>query len=109
MLEPANALEVSAISISEVALKAARRRLGISEDQLRQGLKLQRASVLPVKWEYVSALFQVPLHHSDPIERILIATALGGRYPYHQRRPDIQAEQGPEGYLVSRYRVANFH
>jgi len=76
MLDPGNALEVSAISISEIALKAARPRLGITEDQLRQGLRLLRASILPVKGEHVSALFQVPLHHSDAIDRIFIATAL---------------------------------
>ena len=76
MLDPASLLEVSAICISEIALKAARHRLGITEDQVRQGLKLLRASILPVKWEHVSGLFQVPFHHSDPIDRILIATAL---------------------------------
>ena len=76
MLDPGNALDVSAISMGEIALKAARHRLGITQDQLREGLKLLCASILPVKWEHMSALFQVPLHHSDPIDRILIATAL---------------------------------
>jgi len=56
MLDPGNALEVSAISISEIALKAARHRLGITEDQLRQGLRSLRADILPVKWEHVRAV-----------------------------------------------------
>ena len=76
LLDPENTRELSAASVSEIALKAARRRLDITEKQLQQGLKLLRADILPVKREHVLRLFQLPLHHSGPIDRILIAAAL---------------------------------
>lgn len=76
LLDPENTRELSAASVAEIALKAARRRLGITENQLRQGLKLLNADIVPVKPEHVLRMFQLPLHHSDPIDRILIATAL---------------------------------
>jgi len=76
LVDPQNTRELSAASVCEIALKAARRRLGITENQFCQGLKLLNANVLPVEREHVLRLFQLPLHHSDPIDRILIATAL---------------------------------
>ena len=76
LLDPETTRELSAASVSEIALKAARRRLAITENQIRQGLKHLNADILPVRPEHVLRLFQLPLHHSDPIDRILIATAL---------------------------------
>lgn len=76
LLDPENDRELSAVSISEIALKAARHRMGMTEDQVRLGLKLLRASILPVKPEHMFALFKLPLHHSDPIDRMIIASAL---------------------------------
>ena len=76
LLDPENTRELSAASVSEIALKAARRRLDITEKQVRQGLNLLNADILPVRPEHVLRLFQLPLQHSDPIDRILIAIAL---------------------------------
>jgi PIN domain nuclease of toxin-antitoxin system len=81
LLDPENARELSAASVSEIALKVARRRLGITENQLCQGLKLLNTEILPVKREHVLRLFRLPLHHSDPIDRILIAVALAEDIP----------------------------
>lgn len=81
LLDPKNIREISAVSISEIALKAARRRLGITEDQVRQGLRTLQAAILPVKAQHVFALFQLPMHHSDPIDRLIIAAALVENIP----------------------------
>jgi PIN domain nuclease of toxin-antitoxin system len=81
LLDPENTREISAVSISEIALKAARRRLAITEQQVRQGLKALQTSILPVKAEHVFALFQLPTHHADPIDRMIIATALAENIP----------------------------
>jgi PIN domain nuclease of toxin-antitoxin system len=38
-------------------------------------LSLNQVSVLPVKLEHVLRVSQLPVHHNDPFDRLLIATA----------------------------------
>lgn len=71
-----NLLEVSAISLVEIAIKAAVGKLSFSETTVQQALKDLGIRVLPYTSEHAFRLFSLPLHHRDPFDRQIIAQAL---------------------------------
>lgn len=71
-----NVLEVSTISLAEIAIKAAVGKLSFSEITLRQFLKELDIRALPYTSEHAFRLFSLPLHHRDPFDRQIIAQAL---------------------------------
>ncbi|MBK7598943.1 MAG: type II toxin-antitoxin system VapC family toxin [Acidobacteria bacterium] len=74
-----NTLIVSVASIWEMQIKAQLGNLTLNMplaeiiESQRQNNKIQ---ILPVEIEHVLAINQLPLHHKDPFDRILIAQAL---------------------------------
>jgi PIN domain nuclease of toxin-antitoxin system len=78
---PGNLLELSAVSLVEVAIKAALGKLGISEHAARQAVEDLDLRVLPYTGEHAFRLFQLPRHHSDPFDRQIIAQALAEKIP----------------------------
>lgn len=68
--------ELSAISLSEIAIKAARGKLDFRKDDIEQGLTDLRIQVLPYKAEHAWELFTLPLLHADPFDRQIIAQAM---------------------------------
>ena len=78
---PDNILEVSAVSLSEIAIKTARGKLGVSAASVRQALEELNIRVLPYTAEHAFFLFELPLHHPDPFDRQIIAQALAERMP----------------------------
>jgi PIN domain nuclease of toxin-antitoxin system len=66
-----NALELSAISIAEIAIKAASGKLAFSAVTVRKAIRL-----LPYTGDHAFRLFDLPLHHRDPFDRQIIAQAL---------------------------------
>jgi len=82
MLEDeANVLEVSAMSISEIAIKAARGKLRLSPETIRQALDDMDIRVLPYTAEHAYVLFDIPRHHGDPFDRQIIAQAMAEEIP----------------------------
>jgi PIN domain nuclease of toxin-antitoxin system len=73
---PQNALELSAISIAEIAIKAALGKLRLSAGTARQAVEDLGIRVLPFTAEHAFHLFELPLHHSDPFDRQIITQAL---------------------------------
>jgi len=73
---PENNLELSVVSIAEIALKSARGKLDLSPEAVKQGLEDMGARVLPCSATHVFELFSLPLHHRDPFDRQIIAQAL---------------------------------
>jgi PIN domain nuclease of toxin-antitoxin system len=71
-----NVLELSSVSISEIAVKATRGKLRLTADLTRQALEDLDVRVLPYSAKHAFALFDLPLHHSDPFDRQIIAQAL---------------------------------
>lgn len=70
---------VSAISCFEVPYLLKRRRIVLPlpvEDWLRDALSPTGIESLPVSWEIAFRSAQLPEHHRDPADRIIIATAL---------------------------------
>lgn len=76
-----NVLELSAVSLSEIAIKATRGKLRLTGDLVRQALEDLDIRILPYTAEHAFALFDLPLHHSDPFDRQIIAQALAEGVP----------------------------
>lgn len=71
-----NILELSAISITEIAIKAALGKLKLSADTTRHSILDLDIRVMSYTLEHALRLFEVPLHHRDPFDRQIIAQAL---------------------------------
>jgi PIN domain nuclease of toxin-antitoxin system len=65
---------MSAASIIEIAIKSDR--LNMPEKLVRQAVNDLRISILPFDARHAYRLFSLPLHHRDPFDRMIIATAL---------------------------------
>jgi PIN domain nuclease of toxin-antitoxin system len=77
----ANLLELSAVSLSEIAIKTALGKLRISAAVARQAVEDLGIRVLPYTADHAFELFDLPLHHGDPFDRQIIAQALSERIP----------------------------
>ena len=73
--------ELSAISLSEIAIKSAIGKLNMSERDVLSGIADLQLRVLPYTAEHAIRLFQLPLHHADPFDRQIIAQALAESIP----------------------------
>ena len=73
--------EISAVSLSEIAIKQARGKLAFSKEALEQGLADLRLRILPYTGRHAYALFDLPLHHADAFDRQIIAQALAEDIP----------------------------
>ena len=69
-------LEVSSISLAEIAIKANLGKLEISAADARQAILDLDARVLAYTSEHAFSLFGLPSHHRDPFDRQIIAQAL---------------------------------
>jgi PIN domain nuclease of toxin-antitoxin system len=69
-------LELSALSLSEIAIKNRTGKLNMPEADLRQTLDDLDIRVLPYTREHALALFALPWHHTDPFDRQILAQAL---------------------------------
>ena len=78
---PENVLELSAVSLSEIAIKTALGKLRISAAVARQAVDDMDIRILPYTADHAFQLFDLPLHHSDPFDRQLIAQALSENIP----------------------------
>ena len=76
-----NVLELSVISIVEIAIKWSSGKLQFSEDVLRQVTEDLDLRLLPYTAEHAFLLFQLPVHHKDPFDRQIIAQALSEKIP----------------------------
>src|SRR5260370_30384238 len=78
---PGNVLELSAISITEIAIKASLGKLKLTAAMARQAVQDLDIRILPYTGEHALRLFELPLHHSDPLCRQIIAQALSQKVP----------------------------
>ena len=78
---PENILELSAVSLAELAIKASIGKVAISEAVARQAVEDLDIRMLPYTAEHAFHLFSLPLHHSDPFDRQIIAQALAEEIP----------------------------
>jgi PIN domain nuclease of toxin-antitoxin system len=71
-----NALELSAVSVTEIAIKAASGKLAFSALILRKAMDDLGIRILPYTADHAFGMFALPRHHSDPFDRQIIAQAL---------------------------------
>jgi len=76
-----NVLELSAISITEIAIKASLGKLKLTAAIARQAVQDLDVRVLPYTAEHAYELFDLPRHHRDPFDRQIIAQALSEKIP----------------------------
>ena len=73
---PGNVLELSTISITEIAMKQLLGKLKVTAAIVRQAVQDLDIRLLPYIGEHAFRLFELPSHHSDPFDRQIIAQAL---------------------------------
>jgi PIN domain nuclease of toxin-antitoxin system len=78
---PANVLELSAVSLAEIAIKAALGKLRLSAAIARQAVQDLDLRILPYTADHAFNLFDLPRHHGDPFDRQIIAQALCEKIP----------------------------
>lgn len=66
----------SIVSLWEVAIKHRIGKLNATAAIVAGRLAEAEINVLPVRLSYLTSLEQLPLHHRDPFDRMLVATAL---------------------------------
>lgn len=72
--DPANSVDVSVALLWELAIKQSIGKLKVDGD-LREHLRLQSFTELPVLGEHALAVRDLPPHHRDSFDRLLIAQA----------------------------------
>jgi PIN domain nuclease of toxin-antitoxin system len=84
LADPANDLLLSAGTIWEVAIKVGLAKLSLSlpyGQWFSQAIADLEATILPVTVEYADVQAQLPSHHRDPFDRLLVAQAMVENVP----------------------------
>jgi len=68
--------EISAVSLTELAIKRTRGKIAVSKADAMQGATDMRLRILPYTGDHALRLFDLPTHHADPFDRQIIAQAL---------------------------------
>lgn len=74
-----NEVLVSAATVWELTIKAARGKLELAPDPatfFAEQMSINGFSPLPVRAEHAVAVWNLPNHHADPFDRILVAQAI---------------------------------
>ena len=77
--DPANEIVVSAATIWEAAIKRALGKLRFETPVLLESLDRGRIGVLSITAEHALAAGDLPRHHADPFDRMLVAQAIAER------------------------------
>lgn len=93
---PETEREISAVSLSEMAIKWAIGKLGISRSEVEQGVMDLELRVLPFRGVHAYKMFVLPMHHSDPFDRQIIAQAMVEEIPVVTSDRTFAAYQGLE-------------
>jgi PIN domain nuclease of toxin-antitoxin system len=67
---------ISAATIMEVAVKNAVGKLAMGEAEMQEAIRDLLLTVIPFAPQHACRMFRLPLHHRDPLDRMIIATAL---------------------------------
>jgi PIN domain nuclease of toxin-antitoxin system len=91
MMQGAESVFVSAVSIWEVAIKARLGKIDANPHELFGQIKINGFHELPVWSKHSLVVATLPLHHTDPFDRLLIAQAI--TEPLHFLTADPQLKQ----------------
>ena len=78
ILAPDNEVIVSAVSIWEIAIKhgLAKKNMPVSGAEAKSWFTRAGYTLLPVTADHAALVEELPPHHADPFDRILVAQAL---------------------------------
>lgn len=76
LIEEGEQVFVSAASIWEAAIKVASGKLELDLAAMVEGIAASGFSELPVLARHAAAVGNLPLHHLDPFDRVLVAQAI---------------------------------
>ena len=76
VLNEAEAVHVSSVSLWEIAIKRSLGKLRVDEETLDTQLDKIGFAPLPITWAHTRAVRRLPLLHTDPFDRMLVAQAL---------------------------------
>ena len=94
ILDDADAVFVSAVSLWEIAIKVRVGKLKADIPELLCSLEAANLLELPVLARHTPLVSILPLHHADPFDRLLIAQAISE--PLHLLTADPQLKQYSE-------------
>lgn len=83
-LNPENQLLLSIASIWEMAIKLSLGKLKVKnslEEFITQQYSINNIQILPLKLTHIYRISDLPFHHRDPFDRILIAQAHEEKFP----------------------------
>ena len=98
ILDDADAVFVSAVSLWEIAIKVRVGKLKADVSELMSSLEAANLIELPVLARHTPLVSILPLHHADPFDRLLIAQAI--TEPLHLLTADPQLKQYSELVIV---------
>ncbi len=94
LIDQAEEIFVSSASIWEIAIKVRLGKIKADLQQLMDSFEQSGFQELPVWSRHASVVAGLPLHHTDPFDRLLIAQAISE--PLHLVTADAQLKQYSE-------------
>lgn len=92
--DPTNELLLSAGSIWELAIKVGAKKLELStpyRQWILQAISDLGLTILPISVEYANVQTELPRHHKDPSDRLLVAQSLYDQIPIVSVDPQLDA------------------
>ena len=93
IIDPANEIVVSAATLWEAAIKRALGKLRFETPILLDSLDRGGIRVLPITAEHALAAGDLPRHHDDPFDRMLVAQAIAEGFTLVTSDPWLRAYQ----------------
>lgn len=93
-MDGASAVYVSAASVWEIAIKVKIGKMNANPERLIQQIPAAGIRELPVLSRHAAIVADLPLHHADPFDRLLIAQAVSE--PLHLLTTDSRLKQYSE-------------
>ncbi|MBE9206948.1 type II toxin-antitoxin system VapC family toxin [Nostoc sp. LEGE 06077] len=100
IINPLNDILLSPASYWEIAIKVSIGKYQIPENfttWIERQIQVNELEILPIKVSHTATIVNLPFHHKDPFDRLLVAQALTEKIPI------ISADAVLDNYAVTRY------
>ncbi len=97
--DPANQPFLSVASLWEMAIKLSIGKLNLArpfEDLIPEQMQLNGVQLLSIELAHIAPVTNLPFHHRDPFDRLLISQAVV------ERMPIVSGDPSFDGYQVTR-------